>query len=355
MTLKWNIAGTARSMPHCQAPGAGRPRSGSGKRFNHWCARVAVLAVALASSSVTGVAEERRAEPISPIPPNVELDERKVDLGRRLFTDSRLSSGNGVSCATCHIAEKAMTDGLPVSRGLSTSQGLVNTPTLFNVGLNAKFNWSGEYLTLEEQTAMVVESPRTMGGKWDDILAAFAADEQLARAFHEAYGDGVSRENAIDAIIQYERSLLSPDAPFDEYLRGNERAISPDAAQGYGLFKTYGCASCHQGVNVGGNMLQVFGIFGTPDAAVLGGDTPGSAKDSGIADEKPVFRVPPLRNVAVTAPYFHDGSAKTLRAAINTMARYQLGRTLTEGDVAKLEAFLTSLTGRFQGVPLGSR
>ncbi|CUX65801.1 Cytochrome-c peroxidase (modular protein) [Agrobacterium tumefaciens str. Kerr 14] len=356
MTLKWNIAGRARSIPHSQAPPAGGPPSGLGKRSKRWCAR-AVLTVGLASPPVAVTAEEHigKAEPISPIPSRLELDERKVDLGRRLFTDSRLSSGNGVSCATCHIAEKAMADGLPVSRGLSTFPGLVNTPTLFNVSLNAKFNWSGEYLTLEEQTRMVVESPRTMGGRWDDILAAFAADEQLTRSFRDAYGDGISRKNAIDAIIQFEKSLVAPDAPFDDYLRGNQRAISPEAAQGYALFKNYGCASCHQGINVGGNMLQVFGIFGTPDAAALGGDTPGSARGSGIADEKPVFRVPPLRNVAATGPYFHDGSAKTLRAAINTMARYQLGRRLTEDDAAKLEAFLNSLSGKFQGVPVGGR
>lgn len=314
-----------------------------------------VLLVAIVSSVVAAADDMTTAEPIVPVPLEAQLDGRKIELGRRLFLDSRLSSGNGVSCATCHTMDRSLTDGLAISRGLPNHPGLVNTPTLFNVGLNAKFNWSGKYLTLEEQTDTVIESPRTMGGKWSEIISTLDADAQLAQSFKELYEDGVTRKNTVDAIVQFEKSLITPGAPFDEYLRGNDRAISPEAAAGYELFKAYGCASCHQGVNVGGNMLQVFGIFGTPDAAALGVETPGSAQASGITDEKPVFRVPPLRNISATPPYFHDGSAKTLGEAINTMADYQLGRTLTEGDLGKLEAFLRSLTGKYRGVPVGGQ
>ncbi|MBY5774862.1 c-type cytochrome [Rhizobium leguminosarum] len=306
-------------------------------------------------SVIQVAAEGLPTEPISPVPSSIPLDHRKVDLGRQLFNDSRLSSGNGVSCASCHIPERGLADGLPLSRGLSNHPGIVNTPTLFNVVLNAKLNWSGQYLTLEEQADMVIENPRVMGGSWDEILSTLSNDTQLTASFNELYPGGITRKNVIDAIVQFEKSLLTPNAPFDRYLRGDDKAISPEAAAGYRIFKAYGCASCHQGVNVGGNMLQVFGIFATPDAAALGGETPGSATGSGIADEKPVFRVPPLRNVEKTAPYFHDGSATTLKEAINAMAGYQLGRQMLEADVAKLEAFLNSLTGEYQGVPVDSR
>ncbi|MCW0021349.1 cytochrome-c peroxidase [Rhizobium sp. BT-226] len=314
-----------------------------------------ITAVMMLASVVNVAGEGATAEPISPVPSPIALDERKILLGRDLFTDSRLSSGNGVACASCHMLEKTLADGLAVSRGLPDHPGLVNTPTLFNVALSAKFNWSGKYLTLEEQADMVVENPRTMGGKWDEILSTLGSDTRVVASFNELYPDGITRKNVIDAIVQFEKSLLTPNAPFDRYLKGDDKAISPQAAAGYSLFKSYGCASCHQGVNVGGNMLQVFGIFGTPDGAALGEETPGSATNSGIAHEKPVFRVPPLRNVEKTAPYFHDGSARTLKDAINVMAGYQLGRQISETDVAKLEAFLNSLTGEYQGAPVGTR
>ena len=338
-----------------QLDGSIRPYTNSKKRGIRSRAMVLGLIMTVSYSLVVTAGDDmRKAEPIDPLPTNVHLAPN-VDLGRRLFNDSRLSSGNGVSCATCHISDHSLTDGLPVSRGLPGHPGLVNTPTLFNVGLSAKFNWSGKYLSLEEQTDKVIESPRTMGGNWNEIIATLETDTQLAPLFKQLYVDGVTRKNAIDAIVQFEKSLVTPDAPFDDYLRGNQGAISADATAGYELFKIYGCASCHQGVNVGGNMLQVFGIFGTPDAAAMGGDTPGSAEATGITEEKPVFRVPSLRNIASTGPYFHDGSEKTLKGAINTMADYQLGRDLTEGDLGKLEAFLKSLTGKYQGVPVGEQ
>jgi cytochrome c peroxidase len=177
----------------------------------------------------------------------------------------------------------------------------------------------------------------------------------MTTAFADIYSDGLQRKNAVDALVTFEKSLNTPNAPFDRYLRGDDTAISVGAKAGYQLFKDYGCVSCHQGVNVGGNMLQVFGIFGKPDAAAGGAKTPGSAQNSGISADRPVFRVPSLRNVAITGPYFHDGSAKTLRDAIGIMAENQLGRSITEEDTARLEDFLRSLTGEYQGVSLDKR
>lgn len=298
-------------------------------------------------------AEDKVIEPITPVPQHTDLDERKVALGKGLFSDSRLSGGNGVSCTSCHLPQYGFTDNARISHGLPEAPGLTNTPTVFNIGLNALFNWSGQTKTLEEQANRVVEQKNTMGAKWPEVVDALKNDSVLTKAFSAIYDDGIKRENVIDALVEYEKSLNTPDAPFDQYLRGNTAAISEQAKSGYRLFKDYGCISCHQGVNVGGNMLQVFGIFGTPDAATLGSATPGSAKDTGISTQDPVFRVPSLRNVAATAPYFHDGSARKLEDAINVMAMNQLGRDLEQDEVDKLKAFLTSLTGKYQGVPVG--
>jgi cytochrome c peroxidase len=199
----------------------------------------------------------------------------------------------------------------------------------------------------------VVEKKSTMGAKWGDVIASLRNDTALTTTFDKLYKGGLQRDNVVDAIVQFEKSLITPNAPFDRYLRGEDKAISEQAKAGYQLFKNYGCASCHQGVNVGGNMLQIFGIFGNPTAASLGSKTPGSAQDTGISEDRPVFRVPSLRNVAQTAPYFHDGSAATISDAISIMAENQLGRHISNKDVAKIEAFLNSLSGEYQGVPVG--
>lgn len=322
------------------------------------CGCLFVLAMAVQATTADTVTVEpvpaAVGEPISPVPLQVDLDQRKLKLGRRLFADSRLSGDHGVSCTSCHLYEHGLTDGLAVSRGQPGYPGTTNTPTLFNVALNSKLGWNGSVLTLQDQALHVVENRSRMGANWDEVVSVLRNDTALTASFQEIYKDGIQRDNVIDALVEFEKSLNTPNAPFDRYLRGEKGAISEGAKAGYELFKNYGCASCHQGVNVGGNMLQVFGIFGAPTAASQGAETPGSAKDTGIAEDKPVFRVPPLRNVQYTGPYFHDGSAKTLSEAIGIMAKYQLGRTIPDQDVAKLEAFLDSLTGEYQGVSVGN-
>ncbi|WP_292444178.1 cytochrome c peroxidase [Mesorhizobium sp.] len=290
-------------------------------------------------------------EPISPVPLQVELDQKKVELGRMLFNDSRLSSGNGLSCASCHVLQRALADGQPISAGVAGDSMTTNTLTLFNVGLNQMLGWNGQTTSLEEQAEGVVK--RRMGGDWNEIVSTLGADSGMRAAFGEIYNDGLTRNNIISALVEYEKSLDTPNAPFDRYLRGDQNALSADAKAGYQLFKDYGCASCHQGVNVGGNMFQVFGIFGTPDAAENGALTEGSAQDTGIADDRPVFRVPSLRNVQHTGPYFHDGSVSTLPEAIGIMAQYQLGRDISKEEILKIQAFLDSLTGEYKGTPIG--
>jgi cytochrome c peroxidase len=308
----------------------------------------------LMTGPVAIAAETPIAEPISPVPLELNLDPRKVQLGRRLFADTRLSGDNGVSCATCHLFQRGLTDGLPVSRGLPGHPGATHTLTLFNVGLNSMFGWDGGVLTLEDQARRVVTNKARMGANWDAVIAMLRKDADLTANFDQIYSDGLQSKTVIDALVEFEKSLITPNAPFDRYLRGDKDAISDEAKAGYQLFKDYGCASCHQGVNVGGNMVQVFGIFGKPNAAALGSETPGSAQGTGISEDRPVFRVPVLRNVRFTGPFFHDGSVNALSVAIGIMAEYQLGRQISDDDIAKIEAFLDALTGEYQGVPVGN-
>jgi len=293
-------------------------------------------------------------EPISPIPTDMIFDSGKVALGKRLFSDTRLSYENGVSCASCHIAEHKLTDGKSISRGLPGSPGETNVPTLYNVGLNPMHGWAGQSKTLEEQVDMVVRKKSTMGAYWDGVIAILNDDESLSSAFSAVYADGITQATITDALAEYERSLVTPNAPFDKFLRGDDNAINEQAKAGYILFKNYGCSSCHQGVNVGGNMFQVFGIFSRPDD-LPDPHTPGAAKNTGIDDSRPVFRVPPLRNVAETGPYFHNGSAETLPEAIKIMGSRQLGRDLSDDDVTKLYEFLKSLSGEYNGVSVSGR
>jgi cytochrome c peroxidase len=303
----------------------------------------------------SALAADDSQEAIIPIPMSNNLDERKVELGKALFSDSRLSDVNGVSCSSCHQMRNGMADGSAKSHGLPGAPGLVNTPSLFNVGLNSLFNWSGQTKSLHEQASNVIEMQNAMGAKWPVILDNLNKDQALSAKFQAIYGEKIGKDNIVDALVEFEKSLNTPNSPFDRYLRGKKDAISEQAQTGYEQFKNYGCISCHQGVNIGGNMLQIFGIFGTPAAASKGDRTEGAAKSTGIGDEQPVFRVPSLRNVAETAPYFHDGSAKTLSEAINIMGKYQLGRNLSGDEIANLEAFLRSLTGEYQGIPVSEQ
>jgi cytochrome c peroxidase len=190
-----------------------------------------------------------------------------------------------------------------------------------------------------------------MGTTWEEIVGKLKTDAQYPAQFQAIYGGDIRPEDVRDAISIFEKSLLTPDAPFDRYLRGDTTAMTPRQIIGYGLFKQDGCIACHQGVNIGGNLFEKFGVRG--DYFVHRGNiTPadlGRYAQTGREADRFVFRVPSLRNVALTAPYFHDGSAKTLPDAIQTMARYQLGHTLSAPDRDAIVDFLDSLTGKRKG------
>lgn len=285
--------------------------------------------------------------PITPLPQPAIQSQAKVELGRSLFNDSRLSGDGRINCASCHDIRTGGDDGHPVSVGIAGQTTAFNAPTVLNSGLNFAQFWDGRARTLEEQIYATVQSRVEMDGDWQTIEQALRADLALAQRFEQLYEDGVTAANVIDALAVYLRALVTWDSAFDRYLRGNADAIDADAKAGFALFTRFGCVSCHQGRNVGGNLFQRFGVmgdyFGT-HGAVAPADY-GRYNVTGREEDRYKFKVPGLRNVARTAPYFHDGSAATLEEAVGVMVEYQLGRLVTPEQVTQLVAFLESLSG----------
>jgi cytochrome c peroxidase len=289
-------------------------------------------------------------EPVTPIRQADDLDLAKVELGRTLFHDPQLSRGNVFACASCHQLHAGGDDGRSRAIGADGRALDYNAPTVFNVALNFRLNWRGNFQRLEEQNESVLLDARVMNTTWNELLPKLAADASYPRAFMQAYGGAPTRERVLDALALFQRSLATPDSRFDRHLRGESGAIAPPEEQGYRLFKSYGCVACHQGANLGGNLFQRTGVFRAlfpPDAA--GAADPGRFAITGQEGDRMVFRVPSLRNVAVTAPYFHNGYTASLAEAVEIMARSQLGRELPPGDVELIVRFLHTLTGEYQG------
>jgi len=303
---------------------------------------------ALMVSVPAGSAE---VEPITPIP-RPDVDAAKSELGRKLFHDPRISQTNTVACASCHRVEIGGADGRSRPPGADARPLDFNSPSIFNAALNYRFNWRGNFRTLEKQNEAVLLDRRLMNTTWEQLLAKLRADEDYVRAFTALYATAPERADVLDALATFQRSLVTPDARFDRYLTGQRDAISSEEEHGYQLFKSYGCIACHQGVNVGGNLLQKFGIFYDPymlrGIHVTDADL-GRFAITGNEADRLVFRVPSLRNVAITAPYFHDGSAASLPEAVKIMARVQLGRDLPDSDIDLIVKFLGTLTGEYQG------
>jgi cytochrome c peroxidase len=314
----------------------------------------ALLLCALAAAVLPGVAAAQTDEPIKPIPTEFKLDPKKVALGEKLFNDKRFSRDNTLSCASCHNLSAGGVDGTANSVGIGGAKSAVNAPTVFNSALNFRQFWDGRANSLEEQAAGPVHNPKEMGSNWAEVLGKLGKDAALVAQFKELYPDGLQTKNVQDGIGVFGRSLNTPNARFDKYLRGDKNAINTEELKGYELFKKYGCVACHQGVAVGGNMFQTFGVMGdyfakrgNPTEADLGryNVTKNEA-------DKHVFKVPSLRNVALTAPYFHDGSAKTLNDAVAVMFKYQLGRSASPQDQEQIVMFLRTLTGEYKSKPL---
>jgi cytochrome c peroxidase len=274
-------------------------------------------------------------EPITPIPAAPVQDLRRVLLGERLFSDRRLSHDNTRSCSSCHDVR---TNGASAKARDLTPEGqplAFNTLTVFNASLSFRLNWEGKFRSLEEQAERVLSNPAIMGSSAEEAASKLRADPEAVQQFRDAYGREPDVAALLDAIASYQRSLVTPGSRFDLWLAGDTNAITPYELSGYQLFKSLGCITCHQGVNVGGNLYQRQGIFqplASPEPAVV--------------------RVPSLRNVATTPPYFHDGSGATLPEAVKAMGVAQLDRVLSDQQIAAIVAFLETLTGSFRGLAI---
>ena len=289
-------------------------------------------------------------EPIQPLALPANLDAAKVRLGRELFHEPRLSVDSSVSCASCHDLRTGGIDRRTVSEGIYHRHGTRNAPSVFNVGLNYRQFWDGRAASLEAQVDGPLQDQNEMGSTWRDALAKLRQDAHYTSEFHACYPEGIEPETVRDAIATFERSLVTPDSRFDRFLRGEKTAISATELTGYRLFKSLGCVSCHQGRNVGGGMMQPFGALQSPDMRGTG-----SGANETVARENPqetLYKVPSLRNVARTAPYFHDGSIDSLPRAVRIMSDAQLCRHLSDEEVRQIVAFLQTLTGTYEGRPL---
>jgi cytochrome c peroxidase len=274
-------------------------------------------------------------EPITPIPEAATADPLKIALGERLFGDPRLSHDNSHSCSSCHDLRTNGAGRNSHDVGLDGSDIALNTLTVFNAALSFRFGWEGKFRTLESHTTHSLENPQILGSSAAEAAEKLNADPGMRRVFVAAYGRSPDPANVLDAIASFERTLVTPGSRFDRWLAGDATALSAEELNGYRLFKALGCVSCHQGVNVGGNLYQRHGIFHP------------------LASAQPVIlRVPSLRNVATTPPYFHDGSAPTLDDAVRKMGYAQLNSTLTAQQVTAIVAYLQTLTGNYRGVPV---
>jgi cytochrome c peroxidase len=313
---------------------------------------IVAYSVAWAADGIPQITASQAA--LSALPPPGNLSPAKVTLGERLFHDPVLSGREKLSCSACHDLNTGGTVRLRRTIGYDGQVHAFNAPTIFNVGNNYRLGWRGRFTSLAVQNEAVLKDPGLMAANWTKLLSRLTDDPSYLAVFRQIYGVPPSRETVLDALVTFQMSLATPNAPFDRFLMGDKGALTPVEKEGYRLFVEYGCVSCHQGANIGGNMFQIFGVFGSPDAEDMSMPSDLDKRLQASDGDESVFRVPSLRNVEVTAPYFHDGSAATLRDAIAIMGRSQLGRKLPQSDITNLEAFLKSLTGEYNGKRLSA-
>ncbi len=287
--------------------------------------------------------------PVNPpaLPGNPATAE-KIALGKLLYFDPRLSATHSISCESCHNIGLGGADDSPASAGFHGQRGGRNAPTVFNAVFNFAQFWDGRAKDLEEQAGGPLVNPVEMASPKEHVAQQLAALPSYNAAFARAFpGDPnpVSLANAQKAIAVFEATLITPNAPFDRYLRGDAAALNATQKAGLTLFMDKGCSTCHSGVNLGGSMYAKFGLVEAPDVKYRPVGDKGRGAITGNAADDYFFKVPTLRNIALTAPYFHTGSEQDLAKAVDVMARAQLGLTLTNDETDQLIAFLNTLTG----------
>ncbi len=319
----------------------------------HQLSLLSVLMFIGGPSSAATPSWELPSEPIWPIPLEYSQDSAEVRLGERLFKDSQLSVSAYHSCASCDREDYAGANPQRHSARIVGDTPPRNAPSLFNVRFNHRFHWDGRHRALADAVESALIHPEFMGGDWGKIIAYLRQDDNFESRFRDVYDEPAEQGLVIRALVSYLNSLTTPNARFDLYLRGDALALSREEIEGFRLFKEYGCISCHNGINLGGNSFQRHGIYGDLNQEREehhGAVDPGRFMVTGEERDFFTFRVPGLRNVDLTSPYLHDGSVSHLEEVVEEMAEDQLGIELPEADVALIVEFLKTLTGRYPGV-----
>ncbi|ABV94388.1 cytochrome-c peroxidase [Dinoroseobacter shibae DFL 12 = DSM 16493] len=318
---------------------------------------VSMLVLAASAASASDLQEQAR-ELFEPVPSTIPalrdnpVTPEKIDLGKALFFDPRMSASGVFSCNSCHNLATGGDDNMPVSIGHGWQKGPRNSPTVLNAVFNIAQFWDGRAEDLAAQAKGPVQAGVEMANTPENVIATLNSMPQYVEWFTASFpeeADPVSFDNFAKAIEAYEATLITP-APFDAYLNGDEAALSEDQKEGLALFIDKGCASCHNGVNLGGNGYYPFGLIEKPGADVLPPDDMGRFAVTETADDSYVFRASPLRNIELTAPYFHSGVVWDLKAAVQIMGDSQLGADITEDEADKIVAFLRALTGEMPEV-----
>jgi len=300
-------------------------------------------------------ASQFKGEPIQPLPLVVGLDAEKVALGKKLFHDPLLSGDDTISCSSCHDLTRGGTDQAIVATGISGQQGGINSPTVYNAMYNIAQFWDGRAKDLQEQATGPVVNPIEMGAQWHDVVEKLKQVPDYREAFARVYPEQcISKSTITDAIAVFEQSLITGNSRFDQYLRGNTAALNEQEIQGYELFKE-NCASCHFGPALGGISFEKMGVkhdyFKQRGGALTEADK-GRFNVTQLGKDLHVFKVPTLRNIELTYPYFHDGSTYNLAEVVQIMGKDQRDRSFTEDETAQIVAFLLTLTGEYEGKSL---
>ncbi len=285
-------------------------------------------------------------EPIQPIKLEENINEAQAELGKKLFFDPRLSKSGFISCNSCHNLSISGTDNLKTSIGHNWHQGPINSPTVFNATFNIAQFWDGRAKDLQEQAGGPIANPGEMASDHKLALEVINSIPEYIAEFQTAFESKKIKQVNLDqvtrSIAEFEKTLVTPNSRFDQWLLGDKGAITKKELAGYDLFKSSGCVTCHNGIAVGGNSFQKLGLiepYKTDNASL------GRFSVTGKKEDKLSFKVPTLRNIELTYPYFHDGAVKTLEEAVDIMGRVQLGKTFTQDEKDKLVAFLKTLTG----------
>lgn len=282
-------------------------------------------------------------EPISPISPVKKINLAQVELGKKLYFDPRLSKSGFISCNSCHNLSMGGTDNLPTSIGDHWKQGPINAPTVLNSSLNVAQFWDGRAKDLKAQAGGPIANPGEMASSHTLAVSILKSIPEYVTEFKQVFGSSkINIDRVTQAIAEFEKTLVTPNSRFDKWLLGDKDAITSFELAGYKLFKNSGCVACHNGSAVGGNSFQKMGVV-KPYKSKSGAQ--GVAGLTGKDEDRFKFKVPTLRNVEMTYPYFHDGAAKTLTKAVDVMGRLQLGKTFSNKENRQIVAFLKTLTG----------